>query len=184
MLRIISGKVKGKKLATPRGKKVRPTPVRLRKRIFDILGYDVAGSHFLDGFAGTGAVGLEAYSLGASRVVFVESDPEALKILRKNIERVGNPPEIRVLETEFNMGVRKLHQEGEKFDFVFIDPPYDLLEKANPLKILHKKDILREGGLILFQRGCGQQLKNTFDFTVVREIKEGKNCVSFLRRQG
>ncbi len=182
MLRIISGRVKGKKLATPRGKDIRPTPVRLRKRLFDILGYDILGASFLDGFAGTGAVGLEAYSLGAGKVVFVESDPEAVKILKKNIERVGNPPQIRVLETEFNMGVRELYQQGEKFDFVFIDPPYDFLERANPLKILYKKDILKEGGLILFQKGCQQRVKKMF-FPVQREIKEGKNCILFLRRE-
>ncbi len=182
MLRIISGKIKGKKLATPRGKEIRPTPVRLRKRLFDILGWDVAGSRFLDGFAGTGAVGLEAYSLGAEKVVFIESDPEAVKILKKNIERVGTPPNIRVIEEEFNMGVRKLYEEGEKFDFVFIDPPYDFLEKANPLKILYKKPILEPQGLILFQKGCDQRIKKMF-FEVVREIKEGKNCILFLRRK-
>ncbi len=182
MLRIISGKVKGKKLATPKGKEIRPTPVRLRKRLFDILGYDVVGSSFLDGFAGTGAVGLEAYSLGAEKVVFIESDPLAIKILRKNIERVGNPPGIRVVEAEFNIGVRQLHEEGEKFHFVFIDPPYDFLQKANPLKILYKKNILEEDGLILLQKPCQQRVKKMF-FPVVREIKEGKNCILFLRRE-
>lgn len=181
MLRVISGKYKGKKLSSPKGKDIRPTPVRLRKRMFDILGYRIIGASFLDGFAGTGSVGIEAYSLGASEVFFIESDPEAIKVLKKNVARIGEPPEIKVIEKDFNMGIRELHEKGVLVDFVFIDPPYEFLDYANPFKILFKRNILKDEGIIILQKRCDQKIKKPF-FEVFREIKEGKNCLVFLRR--
>lgn len=181
MLRVISGKYKGKKLSSPRGRDIRPTPVRLRKRMFDILGYSIIGASFLDGFAGTGSVGIEAYSLGASEVFFIENDPEAIKVLRKNVARIGEPSEIKIVENDFNMGIRELHEKGVLVDFVFIDPPYELLDYANPLKILFKRNILKDEGIIILQKRCDQKIKKPF-FEVFREIKEGKNCLVFLRR--
>ncbi len=181
MLRVISGKYKGKRLSSPRGKDIRPTPVRLRKRMFDILGYRIIGSTFLDGFAGTGSVGIEAYSLGASEVFFIEKDPEAIKVLKKNLTRIGDPPELKVIENDFNMGVRELHERGILMDFIFVDPPYDFLDYANPLKILFKRNILKEDGIIILQKRCDQDIKKPF-FEVFREIREGKNCLMFLRR--
>ena len=181
MLRVISGKIKGKRLSTPRGKDIRPTPVRLRRRLFDILGYDILGARFLDGFAGTGSVGIEAYSLGASEVYFIEKEKEALKYLFKNIKRIGEPPELKVIENDFNLGVRELHEKGVMFDFIFVDPPYDFLEYANPMKILYKKNILKDGGIVILQKPCKLVLEKPF-FEIFREIKEGKNCMVFMRR--
>ncbi len=182
MLRIISGRIKGKRLSSPKGMEIRPTPIRLKRRMFDILSYKIIGSNFLDGFAGTGAVGIEAYSLGASLIYFIEKEREAVKILEKNIKRIGNPTEVHIINDEFNMGVKELQEKRTLFDFIFIDPPYRFLDYANPFKILYKKNILKEDGVIILQKECKLKIKKPF-FQLFRKIREGKNCLLFFRRE-
>lgn len=131
-MRIIAGKFRSRTLAAPRGWATRPTSDRLRETLFNVLAprfqNSPAGVAFLDLYAGTGAVGLEALSRGAKQVVFVERAPEALKALRANLEalRVEHGT-FRVEDSAVNRFLRRVRAEA--FDIVFLDPPYDEAEE-------------------------------------------------------
>ncbi len=127
MTRIIAGTARGRPLATPAGRVVRPTADRVREAMFSTLAglTDVAGARFLDLYAGSGAVGLEALSRGASDVVLVEADPVAAQVITDNIVAVATSGARLVRRT-----VERFLQEtpGEPFDIVFADPPYELTD--------------------------------------------------------
>jgi len=121
-MRIIAGALKGRVLAPVKGR-TRPTAAKVREAIFNILGA-VPEAQVLDLFAGTGALGIEALSRGAARAVFVEDHPEALKALSRNLETLGLQDCSRVLPLPAAAALKKLDAQGERFDLVFLDPPY------------------------------------------------------------
>jgi 16S rRNA (guanine966-N2)-methyltransferase len=122
-MRIIGGSHRGRKLAAPVGDELRPTGDRAREALFSILEHGeppVRGARFLDLFAGTGAVGLEAFSRGATEVLLVENAPGALTLIDANLARLGRPVNVRVMAQDAS----RLRPAGETFDLVFLDPPY------------------------------------------------------------
>jgi len=125
-MRIVAGRFGGRRLAAPRGRGIRPTLERVREAIFDVLQSRVEGARVLDLFTGSGALGLEALSRGAVRVVFADADPRAVEALRENARRLG----LRLLPDQvWNLPalqvISRLHQRGESFDLVFLDPPWE-----------------------------------------------------------
>ena len=123
-MRVIAGAFGGRRLKAPRGAGTRPTAERVREALFSILG-DVAGLVVLDLFAGSGALGIEALSRGASRAVFVEREAAALAALRANLAALGLGPEhAEVRGGDARAAVRAARRQGEKYDLVLIDPPY------------------------------------------------------------
>ncbi|MEW6758517.1 MAG: 16S rRNA (guanine(966)-N(2))-methyltransferase RsmD [Acidobacteriota bacterium] len=123
-MRIVGGNLRGRRLDVPRGMDVRPTSEKVREALFDILGPRVAGVAFLDLYAGTGAVGLEAVSRGASVAVLVEKGARALAALRMNVERLGVAGLCRVLPVSSEKALRILSEEGAGVGAAFCDPPY------------------------------------------------------------
>jgi 16S rRNA (guanine966-N2)-methyltransferase len=123
-VRIIAGALKGQRLVTPRGHRTRPTADQVRIALMDTLMPSLSGARFLDLFAGAGGVGLEALSRGAARAVFVERDPDAAAALRRNLAALRLGPEARVLATDVGRALHRLAADGERFDLVFLDPPY------------------------------------------------------------
>ncbi|MCD6308300.1 MAG: 16S rRNA (guanine(966)-N(2))-methyltransferase RsmD [Candidatus Latescibacteria bacterium] len=122
MLRVIGGRLKGARLKTPKGLATRPVQAKVREALFSILG-DMDGVRFLDLFAGTGAVGIEALSRGASDAVFVESGARQCRIIRENLASVGS--EARVFRSDTIRALKRLESAGCRFDIVFADPPYE-----------------------------------------------------------
>lgn len=126
MTRIVAGSLGGRRLGVPAGARTRPTSDRVREALFNTLATltDLVGSRFLDLFAGSGAVGLEAFSRGAAHVLLVESHPKAARAARANIELVGARQQVRLV----NASVGAILGQGtdEPYDVVFADPPYDL----------------------------------------------------------
>lgn len=180
MLRIIGGLHKGRRLKMLRDARVRPMPAKLKEALFNILQERLKGAHCLDGFAGSGAVGLEAISRGAASVVFLEALPAAAKIIRQNIERLEAEAQTRILLEEFNRGVIRLAKEKKRFDLIFIDPPYDLLKERNPLKVVKKRGILKPGGIILLRHFDKIQPDLRF-FERFRLLRSGDDIISFFR---
>ncbi|MBT9259695.1 MAG: 16S rRNA (guanine(966)-N(2))-methyltransferase RsmD [Clostridiales bacterium] len=123
-LRISGGEHKGRKLVSPKGLEVRPTPQMAREAIFSILAAKVPGSSVLDLFSGTGSMGLEALSRGAQRVVFVEKAPLALSALRRNVQALRVEGAVRVMPLPVQKALDILREEGETFDLLLADPPY------------------------------------------------------------
>ena len=122
-MRIIAGAFKGRKLSPVKGR-TRPTSAKVREALFDILGPEVIGGRVLDLFAGTGALGIEAISRGATGAVFVEDHPEAVKALRRNLAELGLQAQTKVWPLPVAAALKKLAAQGERFGLAFLDPPY------------------------------------------------------------
>ena len=121
-MRIIAGRLKGRRLAAPAGLDVRPTSDSLRETLFNVLGAAVQDARVLDGFAGTGALGLEAWSRGAAMVAFVERDARALRALESNVRALGVEEACVIVRADFT----KARIDGPAFDLVLLDPPYGI----------------------------------------------------------
>jgi 16S rRNA (guanine966-N2)-methyltransferase len=123
-VRIIAGALKGLPLVTPRGHRTRPTADQVRIALMDTLMPSLPGARFLDLFAGAGGVGLEALSRGAARAVLVERDAEAAAALRRNVTALRVARQAQVLPMDTGRALNRLATAGERFDLVFLDPPY------------------------------------------------------------
>ncbi len=148
-MRVIAGEFKGRRLLSPRGVGTRPTSDRVREALFDVIAPKVEGALFLDAYAGTGAVGVEALSRGASRSVFVECDRGALQALRANLAALGIEDRATVLAEPFARAASNLAREKARFDLVFLDPPYGPGELLRALRHTEARDLLAPGGLVI-----------------------------------
>ena len=124
-MRVIAGTARGRKLEAPKGMSTRPTPDRVREALFSILYDRVRDARVLDVFAGTGALGIEALSRGASYAVFVEQDVPTANLVRKNLQTVGFGERSRVIAQAAGRAIVELERAAEHFDLAFLDPPYD-----------------------------------------------------------
>ena len=123
-MRVVAGRFGGRRLAAPPGRETRPTSDRVREALFSILG-PLDGAQVLDLFAGSGALGLEALSRGASRALLVERDPRAVRVIRANIAALGvTDEEARVVAGTARVALRNAFAAGDTYDLVFLDPPY------------------------------------------------------------
>jgi 16S rRNA (guanine(966)-N(2))-methyltransferase RsmD len=123
-MRIVAGTLKGRTLKGPTGPGLRPTSDGLRETLFNVLGDQIDSARVLDGFAGTGAVGLEALSRGAARVTFVENDRRALAVIRQNIDACGASAACHVIAADLT-SLDERHAAPGPFELVFLDPPYE-----------------------------------------------------------
>jgi len=136
-LRVIAGSLKGRRLHTPDWDGLRPTSDKLRETLFNVVAARVGEARVLDGFAGTGAIGIEALSRGAAQVTFVESDPRALRLIERNLQNCAVNDRYAIIRARFADAARRL-QRGS-FELIFLDPPYgpdvivSSLEAAAPL---------------------------------------------------
>ncbi|MBS3819808.1 16S rRNA (guanine(966)-N(2))-methyltransferase RsmD [bacterium] len=180
MLRVITGQYKGKRLKRVTSPEVRPMPSKLKESLFNIIHTQIPGVVFMDGFAGTGSVGIEALSRGAQFGVFVDEFYPAVKVIKKNLAKVGAENQARVIHKEFNRAVIRLAQEGTTFDLIFLDPPYKLLEERDPLKVIKKRDVLKEGGLVILRQYYKIPFKTSY-FQLKRKVTLGDDTLSFYQ---
>jgi 16S rRNA (guanine966-N2)-methyltransferase len=146
-MRVIAGHLRSRRLLAP-PKGVRPTPDRVREAIFSQLG-DASGRCVLDLFAGTGALGIEALSRGAERVVFVDRAPPSLDVLRRNLDALGLDAGTRVVRSSAARALEMLAEEGTRFDWVFLDPPWDSGELPKVLAALARLELVAARGVVV-----------------------------------
>ena len=146
-MRIIAGRLKGRRLVAPEGLDVRPTSDGLRETLFNVLGGTLSDGRVLDAFAGTGALGLEAWSRGASSIVFVEHNARAIRALEKNIDHAGVKDACVIIRGDF----RKTRLDPASFDLVLLDPPYriDDLEAVT----VRAADLVKDPGQMVLEHG-------------------------------
>lgn len=144
-MRVITGTARGRKLKEPADRRIRPTTDMVKESIFNIIQFQIEDARVLDLFAGTGQLGIEALSRGAGECVFVDESRESLKLAKENVALCGFEDRAKFTNTDALSYLRS----GEKFDIVFLDPPYDsdLLEKS--IKNATTFDILRENGIMI-----------------------------------
>ncbi|MCP5051004.1 MAG: 16S rRNA (guanine(966)-N(2))-methyltransferase RsmD [bacterium] len=181
MLRIFGGIYKGRKLKSVNNPDVRPTTAKVKLSFFDVVQSDIRETIFLDGFGGTGNIGIEALSRGADYVVFIDELTETVKVLRHNLEKIGIPTDhYRIIKGDYNRSVIQLAHDGFKFDMIFLDPPYQMLDFANPLKVIYKRDILNEEGIIILERPSSLRFETKY-FECFKTRKLGTKSLDFFR---
>ncbi len=181
MLKIFSGQFKGRVLKSVSNPDVRPTTSKVKLSFFDILQEEIRESIFLDGFAGSGNIGIEALSRGAEYVVFIDQLGESIKALRHNLDKIGIPSDCyRIIKGDYNRSIINLGKDGFKFDIIFLDPPYKILEYANPLKVIYKRGVLKEEGLAVLERPALINFDAKY-FECFRTQKINRKCLDFFR---
>ncbi|OQX53704.1 MAG: 16S rRNA (guanine(966)-N(2))-methyltransferase RsmD [Candidatus Aminicenantes bacterium 4484_214] len=183
MIRIVGGEFKGRKLKKVPSAQVRPISHRLKETLFNVLHDHLVDLVVLDGFAGTGSLGLEALSRGAAEVIFVDELPLATKIIKENVAKCEVENRVRILTKEFNRAIIQLAKEGKKFDLVFLDPPYSLLEERNPLKVLKKREVISPGGKIILRQHRRINFEPKY-YSPQRVVVEGDDKLVFYEEEG
>ncbi len=177
-MRVIAGELKGRRLEAPRWEGLRPTSDKLRETLFNVLAPRVAGSRVVDGFAGTGALGIEALSRGATHVTFIERDPRALRLVESNLERCAVPAErYAIIRGDFLLATRG-RREGTRADLVLLDPPYDLnsVEEA----ITAAAGLLDPNGLVVLEHARRRESPaHAGGLSRVRVLASGDSALSF-----
>jgi 16S rRNA (guanine(966)-N(2))-methyltransferase RsmD len=180
-MRVIAGSLKGRRLQAPAWDGLRPTSDKLRETLFNVLAARIGDARVLDGFAGTGAVGIEALSRGAAHVTLVESDPRAVRLIERNLEHCAVTERHAIIRARFADAARRLHPGA--FEVVFLDPPYESdaivssLEAAAPL-------VAPAGLLILEHARRDAAPARAGSLTKTRDIMSGDSALSFYQPDG
>jgi 16S rRNA (guanine966-N2)-methyltransferase len=189
-MRVIAGTYRSRILKSLKGLALRPTSDKLRETLFNVLGTGVAGSRFVDLFAGTGAIGIEALSRGAAEVVFIENHSPAANLIRKNLESLEVRSGATVLAVDALRGLDMLatrHRPGNPpFDFVFLDPPYAAADDyPRVLRFLGAAAFLAPGGIVIAEHHHKFDLpESSQNLQRFRVLKQGDAALSFFRRSG
>lgn len=176
-MRIIGGKHRSVLLNTPSNYDIRPTTDRCKESLFNVIGYDIIDAKFLDLFAGTGSVGIEAISRDCQSSVFVDSSSESINLINQNLQKVKESATV-IKQSSENF----LKTTTSKFDIIFIDPPYEdyRLKIGNLVKLIVDNDLLEEDGYIIIELDVKDALEfpelETFKFK-----KYGKTSFTFMR---
>ena len=179
-MRVISGKARGVNLKTPEGMATRPTIDRVKEALFSIINFDIPTSSVLDLFGGTGQLGIEALSRGAKSAVFVDQREDACKLIKENLRRTKLEADAKVVRMDY---LDYLKRTKEKFDIIFLDPPYAEVFLENALKCITEIDILQSGGIIVAERPLGKDLPWDFEgYTRSKDYKYGKVLLTIYRK--
>jgi len=187
-MRVIAGTLRRRTLDAPAGLKTRPTSDRLRETLFNILAPRIEGARFLDLYAGSGAVGIEAVSRGAAKVVLVERAEPALKVLRENLEKLGLRGAVRVEGVSVGAFLRRVRPQTAPLlcDIVFLDPPYEAVDEyATALSLLGRDaaGMLTEGAVVIAEHRRKEKLEDTYGvLRRTRLLEQGDAALSFYGR--
>jgi 16S rRNA (guanine(966)-N(2))-methyltransferase RsmD len=181
-MRVIAGTLKGRQLKAPTWEGLRPTSDRLRETLFNVLAPRVAGARFLDLYSGSGAVGIEALSRGASEVVAVESHKKAVRVIEHNLASLGVDHGFQLIAAEVMQGLRQL--SGGAFDLIFLDPPYrEHGAYEQVMRLIAELGLLAPNGLIIAEHekhfDPGDALAS---FRRTRTLRQGDAVLSFYPR--
>lgn len=191
MVRISSGKLKGRKVATSKKifaatdrDELRPTSSKVREAIFNILQAEIVDALFLDLYAGTGAVGLEALSRGAEKVFFVESNQVRVKAILDYIHKLNLDDRVSVYQEKAETFLQKAMRTGIKFDIIFADPPYLSDEIVRVLPYIGEYNILKDNGCILVEHSSRMPLfEHVQNMKMIKNYKYGDTMLTRYRKE-
>jgi len=181
-MKILGGKYKGRNFYMPEG--IRPTQNMLRQAIFDLIGHDLTGVIFLELFAGSGAVSMEAISRGAGEVVMVEHNDLNAKTIQENCELLGVElgGSFRLIHADAFATLKRLSEEKKQFDMVFFDPPYGQKLAKKTLKLITTRDILHPQSLVIIQAETSEKLEVPEGFKELTQRRYGSSYLMILQR--
>ena len=182
-MRIIAGKARGTKLYTLKGDNTRPTLDRVKESLFNMLQMKVQGSIFLDLFSGSGAIGLEAFSRGAKKVILCDKSKEACNIIKKNMEKIHLLEGVELYNTDFRTVLQ--NKINKKLDIVFLDPPYKTEFAIEAVKIILDKGYLKETSIVIIETDEKEKIIKELEnmhCKIENVRKYGRAYLIFLKR--
>lgn len=179
-VRVIAGLAKGRRLKVPTSAGLRPTGDRARESLFNVLAPRLVDAVFLDAFAGSGAVGIEALSRGASRAVFVERDTRVVAILADNLALCGFVEEAEVVRSPWKAACRRIAVKGVRFDVAFFDPPYDWASAHTLLEDLAVRALMADNGVAVVEHRSSSPPAPPAGWTLQRVLAVGDTSFSFF----
>jgi 16S rRNA (guanine(966)-N(2))-methyltransferase RsmD len=191
-MRLTGGTARGKVILTPRGQNTRPTDARTRETLFNILAEEIVDARFLDLYAGSGAIGLEALSRGAASCDLVEQNKSAAALIRKNLEQCNWSKKGVVWPCLVQMALKKLIQKNRQFDIIFADPPFDKQKEWDDFaagidkvaSLLHNSTVVStQVGLLIVQHSFRLSLDFSGVFETVQERRAGESMLTFFQRK-
>lgn len=188
-MRISGGLAKGRRTATKsllksHGEVLRPTSSKVREAIFDIVKDRIEGSSFVDLYAGTGTVGLEALSRGADRAFFVEPNRLRAKTIKENAVKFGFREKAIVIDRKAHEFLKRASDENKKFDIFFLDPPYFSEEITNTLRVVGEKKLLNDNGIVIAEHFFKKKLPETVnDLKIIRSYKYGDTMLTIYMKK-
>ena len=183
-MRIIAGSARGTPLLAPKGMDTRPTQDKVKESLFNMLQGAWEGGAALDLFAGSGALGLEAVSRGASRAVLVDQSREAAQCIRRNIEKLRFQDRAELLTCDWKQAVSKLAREGRRFDLVFLDPPYRMDDLGSLCDELDGAGLLNPEAVVVWERRTGTKNELSPAFALMKQRAYGDTEMLLYRYEG
>lgn len=190
-MRIIAGIAKSRRLKSVRGQQVRPTSDRVKESVFSILGNSILDARVLDIFAGTGNLGLESLSRGASFAVFIDNDSRSIKVIQENITALGFENLSQVIQAEAALTLKRIQQlavrvqkaENTGFDLVFIDPPYLQNLEVPTIEALIALTLLNKNAMVVVEHHKKTELpEQILNLNKIRQQKYGDTIVTFYQK--
>lgn len=184
-MRVIAGTARRLVLKTIEGMDTRPTTDRIKETLFNILQNQLYDCAFLDVFAGSGAIGIEALSRGAREAVFVENNPKAAGVIKENLKTTKLEDRAKVMCTDAAAAFRRLQEQGNVFDIIFMDPPYNQEHEKRALEYLANSSIIDGGSLIIAEASIKTDFSYLDDlgFELVRRKEYKTNMHAFIRKK-
>ena len=179
-MRVIAGVAKGRRLKVPGVAGLRPTSDRARETLFNILSAQLERARFLDVFAGSGAIGIEALSRGAAHATFVECSRRAVTVLRQNLQACGFGDQGRVLGADWSVALRRLGRDGEVFDIAFFDPPYDWGAAHRCVEWVRRHRLLDQSGWVIVEHRSSRPVGAPAGWRVERCVEVGDTAFSIF----
>lgn len=187
-MRVIAGKARRLLLETPRGTETRPTQDKIKETLFNILAPEIPDCRFLDLFAGSGGIGIEALSRGAEFACFADSSREAVRCIRRNLEWTGFAEQSAVYGTDYLTALRQMEFDGRHFDIVFLDPPYRKDLAVQALRFLRTSSLTDENTLFVVEEAfpVAPEIRSTaedagYEIFRVKEYKTNQHW--FMKRK-
>jgi len=180
-MKVIGGAARGRKLKVPKGLAVRPTTARVKESLFNILPHDFSGLRLLDLFAGSGNVSIEALSRGAVEAVLVDESARSAAAIHENLNRLELNRRAQVWVVSVARSLRKLDKAGEKFDLIFLDPPYDKGLVTITLQAIGKSSLLNPAGIVVVEHSGREVIKPNYGDLILNDRRRyGDTLLSFF----
>ena len=168
-MRVIAGEFKGRQISAVRGDNTRPTTDKIKENVFNIMGQFFEGGCVLDLFAGSGNLGIEALSRGMDHAVFIDKNVNAIRVIKENITRLKLQPRAEIYRNDAFKALTTLSKKNDKFDLIFLDPPYGKVSITELIAMIMNNDLLNDNGLIMCEYSEGIEI--VYDVSSLKELR-------------
>ncbi|GAA6112485.1 MAG: 16S rRNA (guanine(966)-N(2))-methyltransferase RsmD [Apilactobacillus sp.] len=184
-MRVVSGKFGSRSLKPVPGSKTRPTTDKVKESLFNMIGPFFNGGTFLDLYAGSGSVAIEAVSRGIEKAILVDHQYLAIKTIKENVEMTKEKDSFQVYKMDSDLALEKFANDDTKFDFIFLDPPYKDQKMVEQLEYIKSNGLLSESGIVICETDDNVSLQDDVDgFSLIKQKKYGITIISIYKNKG